>query len=81
MRNLVKTKTIEERTYSMFFDSNGSGEDRGQYGFAIDGEEIKEVTTDTALAKEIFDKLWKGYVSPVHLRDICEDVITAEAMV
>lgn len=81
MRNMVKTKTVEGRTYNMFFDSADSGEDRGQYGFSIDDAEVAEVTTDVALAKGIFAKLTAGAVSPVHLMDVIEDSITEEAMV
>ena len=80
MRNFIKKTTINEHTYVMFIDGT-DGESIPQYGFAIDNDEVSDVTTETKIAMSIFERIVTGEASPLHLRDICEDAITEAAMV
>lgn len=38
-------------------------------------EELRDITTDIDLAKELFDKVHLYMVLPVHLREVAEDFI------
>lgn len=80
MRNSIKNIECGDHTYSMFFEGVNLTEGGGQYGFAVDETEVRNVTPDTSFAMKIFDKISNGKVSPIHLRDVIEDMVTEKAM-
>ena len=45
---------------------------------AVSAEEVKKITTDLTVLRQIFRKIVKNQVFPIHLRDVVEDLLVEE---